>query len=115
MTRMMAVARTAARLQHDLRLGNLDARRDWGCAPVYVERVWRMLQADDPDDYVLPLGTSYSAKDFVVAVFTRAGLDWEEHVRFEPRKATAELGRTATTHTPQLAGLMVDADREALQ
>ena len=125
----MAVARIAAGLQHELHLGNLDARRDWGYAPEYVEGMWRMLQADQPDDYVLATGTSYSVKDFVVAAFTRAGLDWEEHVRFDPRylrptevddligdprKVTAELGWTATTHTPELAALMVDADREAL-
>jgi GDPmannose 4,6-dehydratase len=125
----MAVARIAAGLQDELHLGNLDARRDWGYAPEYVEGMWRMLQADEPDDYVLATGTSYSVGDFVRFAFEHAGLDWERHVRFDPRylrptevddligdptKATAQLGWTASTHTPELARLMLDADREAL-
>ena len=91
--------------------------------------MWRMLQADQPDDYVLATGTSYSVGDFVRFAFEHAGLDWEEHVRFDPRylrpnevddligdptKATEQLGWTATVHTPELARIMVDADRRAL-
>jgi len=125
----MAVARIAAGLQDELHLGNLDARRDWGYAPEYVEGMWRMLQVDEPDDYVLATGTSYSVGDFVRFAFEHAGLDWERHVRFDPRylrptevddligdatKAHDQLGWKATTHTPQLAALMVDADRAAL-
>jgi GDPmannose 4,6-dehydratase len=87
-----------------------------------------MLQADTPDDYVLATGTSYSVGDFVRFAFEHAGLDWHDHVRFDPRylrptevddligdasRATAQLGWTATTHTPELARLMVDADRAA--
>ena len=125
----MAVARIAAGLQTELHLGNLDARRDWGYAPEYVEGMWRMLQADEPDDYVLATGTSYSVGDFVRFAFEHAGLDWEEHVRFDPRylrptevddligdprKATEGLGWTAKVHTPELARIMRDADRELL-
>jgi GDPmannose 4,6-dehydratase len=123
----MAAARIAAGLQDELHLGNLDARRDWGYAPEYVEGMWRMLQADRPDDYVLATGTSYSVGDFVRFAFEHAGLDWQRHVRFDPRylrptevddligdatHAKAALGWEAQTHTPQLAHIMVDADRE---
>jgi GDPmannose 4,6-dehydratase len=125
----MAVARIAAGQQDELYLGNLDARRDWGYAPEYVEGMWRMLQADTPDDYCLATGTSYSVGDFVRVAFEHAGLDWERHVRFDPRylrpsevddligdasKAKLELGWEAKVHTPELAALMVDADRAAL-
>jgi len=125
----MAVARIAAGQQDELHLGNLDARRDWGYAPEYVEGMWRMLQADSPDDYCLATGTSYSVGDFVRVAFEHAGLDWERHVRFDPRylrpsevddligdasKAKAELGWEAKVHTPELARLMVDADRAAI-
>jgi GDPmannose 4,6-dehydratase len=125
----MAVARIAAGQQDELHLGNLDARRDWGYAPEYVEGMWRMLQADSPDDYCLATGTSYSVGDFVRVAFEHAGLDWERHVRFDPRylrpsevddligdasKAKRALGWEAKVHTPELARLMVDADRAAL-
>ena len=126
----MAVARIAEGQQDELHLGNLDARRDWGYAPEYVEGMWRMLQADSPDDYCLATGTSYSVGDFVRVAFEHAGLDWERHVRFDPRylrpsevddligdasKAKNELGWEAKVHTPELARLMVDADRAAVQ
>jgi GDPmannose 4,6-dehydratase len=125
----MAVARIAAGQQDELHLGNLDARRDWGYAPEYVEGMWRMLQDDTPDDYCLATGTSYSVGDFVRVAFEHAGLDWERHVRFDPRylrpsevddligdasKAKRALGWEAKVHTPELARLMVDADRAAL-
>ena len=125
----MAVARIAAGLQDELHLGNLDARRDWGYAPEYVEGMWRMLQADEPGDYVLATGTSYSVGDFVRFAFEQAGLDWERHVRFDPRylrpsevddlvgdasRAREVLGWTPEVLTPELARLMVDADRAAL-
>jgi GDPmannose 4,6-dehydratase len=125
----MAVARIAEGQQDELHLGNLDARRDWGYAPEYVEGMWRMLQADVPDDYCLATGTSYSVGDFVRFAFEHAGLDWERHVRFDPRylrpsevddligdasKAQRELGWVAKVHTPELARLMVEADRAAL-
>lgn len=120
-----AAARIALGLQDDLYLGNLDAVRDWGYAPEYVEAMWRMLNADEPDDYVIATGTSYSVRDFVRFSFEKLGLDWEKHVRFDPRylrptevdslignaeRARERLGWSATTLTPELAGLMVEAD-----
>ena len=122
-----AVARIAAGLQDELHLGNLEARRDWGYAPEYVEGMWRMLQVDTPSDYVLATGTSYSVGDFVRFAFDRAGLEWERHVRFDARylrptevdvlvgdatRAREQLGWSPEVLTPQLAALMVDADRE---
>jgi len=124
-----AVARIAEGLQDELHLGNLDARRDWGYAPEYVEGMWRMLQADEPADFVLATGTSYSVGDFVRLAFEHAGLDWERHVRFDPRylrptevddligdatRAKERLGWVAKVHTPELVRIMVDADRAAL-
>ena len=124
-----AVARIAAGLQSELYLGNLDARRDWGYAPEYTDAMWRMLQADEPADYVVATGTSYSVGDFVRMAFEHAGLDWEKHVKFDPRylrptevddligdasKAKELLGWQAQTYTPELVKIMVDADREKL-
>ena len=125
----MAVARIAAGLQDVLYLGNLDARRDWGYAPEYADAMWRMLQADEPADYVVATGTSYSVGDFVRMAFEHAGLDWEKHVKFDPRylrptevddligdatKAKDVLGWQAQTFTPELVKIMVDADREKI-
>ena len=125
----MAVARIAAGLQEDLYLGNLDARRDWGYAPEYTDAMWRMLQADEPNDYVVATGTSYSVGDFVRMAFEHAGLDWEKHVKFDPRylrptevddligdssRAKEILGWQAQTYTPELVRIMVDADRARL-
>ena len=124
-----AVARIAAGLQSELYLGNLDARRDWGYAPEYTDAMWRMLQADEPGDYVIATGTSYSVGDFVRMAFEHAGLDWEKHVKFDPRylrptevddligdasKAKELLGWQAQTYTPELVKIMVDADRAGL-
>ena len=124
-----AVARIAAGQQSELYLGNLDARRDWGYAPEFVEGMWRMLQADEPADYVLATGTSYSVRDFVELSFAHAGLDWERHVRLDPRylrptevddligdagRAKEQLGWEAKVHTPELVRIMVDADVAAL-
>ena len=125
----MAVARIAAGLQSELYLGNLDARRDWGYAPEYTDAMWRMLQADEPNDYVVATGTSYSVGDFVRMAFEHAGLDWEKHVKFDPRylrptevdgligdanRAKEVLGWQAQTYTPELVKIMVDADRARL-
>jgi GDPmannose 4,6-dehydratase len=124
-----AVARIEAGLDDCLYLGNLDAVRDWGYAKDYVEAMWLMLQADEPTDYVVATGTAYTVRDFVQFAFERAGLDWEEHVRFDERylrpsevdaligdasKAEAELGWKPTVLTPELARIMVDADRAAV-
>lgn len=125
-----AVARIKAGLDRDVYLGNLDAVRDWGYAPEYVEGMWRMLQADQPDDYVLATGEAYSVRDFVEAAFSHAGLDWTEHVKYDERylrptevdslvgdasKAERLVGWRPTVRTPELARIMVDADIAALQ
>ena len=124
-----AVARIHAGLQKELYLGNLDAVRDWGFAPEYVEGMWRMLQQDKPDDFVLATGTAWTVREFIEAAFARVGLDWNEHVRVDPRyyrpaevdaligdsgKATEQLGWRAATHTTELVNIMVDADVEAV-
>ncbi|ORL02465.1 GDP-mannose 4,6-dehydratase [Prescottella equi] len=125
-----AVARIKAGLQDSLYMGNLDAIRDWGYAPEYVEGMWRMLQANEPDDYVLATGTSTSVRDFLVDSFEHAGLDWQKYVRFDERylrptevdaligdasKAAEILGWKASVHPSELARIMVDADMQALE
>jgi GDPmannose 4,6-dehydratase len=120
-----AVARIAAGVQDELWMGNLEASRDWGYAKEYVEAMWLMLQSDQPQDYVVATGTSYSVRDFVQISFEHLGLDWEKYVKFDEgylrptevndligdaSKANQELGWTAKVHTPELARLMVDAD-----
>lgn len=79
-----AVGRIYHGLQQELVLGSLEARRDWGWAPDYVEAMWRMLQQDAPDDYVVATGHAHSVQDFVVLAFRIAGLDWRDHVRSDP-------------------------------
>ncbi|NPC97277.1 GDP-mannose 4,6-dehydratase [Nocardioides sp. zg-DK7169] len=125
-----AVARIKAGLESHVYLGNLDSVRDWGYAPEYVEGMWRMLQAEEPDDFVLATGGNFTVRDFVVTAFEHAGLDWEKHVRFDERylrptevdalvgdadKAHAKLGWKATVQTDELARIMVDADVAALE
>ena len=124
-----AVARIKLGLDQRLYLGNLDASRDWGYAPEYVEGMWRMLQHDTPADYVIATGTSYSVKDFVSLAFDHVGLDWEAYVDYDARyerptevdsligdasKANTELGWKAQVHVPELVRIMVDADLAAL-
>ncbi|MDH3706795.1 MAG: GDP-mannose 4,6-dehydratase [Acidimicrobiia bacterium] len=109
----------------ELRLGNLDAQRDWGFAADYVEGMWRMLQQDQPDDYVVCTGQTHSVREFCQLAFERVGLDYEQHVVideafFRPAevdllvgdhtKATREIGWTPTTSFEELVHLMVDAD-----
>jgi GDPmannose 4,6-dehydratase len=125
-----AVAAIAAGQQEHLYLGNLDAVRDWGYAPEYVEAMWRMLQQDEPDDFVIATGAPYSVREFAQFAFDHAGLDWERYVRFDGRylrpseadhlvgdasKAAAVLGWTPKVLTPELARIMVDADRTLLE
>ncbi|HVF04198.1 MAG TPA: GDP-mannose 4,6-dehydratase [Frankiaceae bacterium] len=125
-----AVARIAAGMQEKLYLGNLDAVRDWGYAPEYVEGMWRMLQQDSPADYVLATGHAMSVRDFAAAAFARVGLDAEQFVEIDPRyerpaevdaligdasKAERELGWQAQTYGSPLVDLMVDADVALLQ
>lgn len=80
-----AAARIKLGLQQTLYLGNLEAKRDWGFAGDYVEAMWRMLQADSPDDYVVATGEAYSVREFVESAFAYHGLDWQQHVKIEPR------------------------------
>jgi GDPmannose 4,6-dehydratase len=124
-----AVARIKHGLQERLYLGNLDAVRDWGYAPEYVEGMWRMLQAPSPSDYVLATGVGATVRDFTAAAFSAAGMSWEDHVEVDPNyyrpaevdrligdasKAKAELGWTASTHWRDLATLMTGADIDLL-
>ena len=121
----MAVARIKAGLQSEIWMGNLDSIRDWGYAPEYTEGMWGMLQADEPQDFVLATGSAYTIKDFLEFSFAHVGLSWEEFVRFDPKflrptevdeligdasKAEQILGWKAAVLPPELAQIMVDAD-----
>jgi GDPmannose 4,6-dehydratase len=125
-----ALARIKAGLQNDLYLGNLDAVRDWGYAPEYVEGMWRMLQVDQPDDYVLATGVGYTIRDFLDASFGHVDLDWQKYVHFDERylrptevnaligdatKARERLGWAPTVDGMKLAKIMVEADIAALE
>lgn len=125
-----AVARISAGLQDELFMGNLDAVRDWGYAPEYVEAMWRMLQHDEPLDFVVATNTSYTVKDFLEISFGHVGLDWQKYVKFDERYlrptevdsligdasfAEEKLGWKPSVLTPRLAQIMVDADIAALQ
>lgn len=120
-----AVARIRAGLQDRLYLGNLDAVRDWGYAPEYVEAMWRMLQHDEPTDYVVATGVPATVRQFVETAFAHAGLDWNEYVRYDPKyerpsevdaligdasRARETLGWRPTVLVEELARIMVDAD-----
>jgi GDPmannose 4,6-dehydratase len=126
----LAAARIALGQQQDLVLGNLDAVRDWGYAPEYVEGMWRMLQHDTPDDFVLATNTGYSVRDFLNFAFECVNIDWEKHVKFDQRymrpsevdaligdysKAAETLNWRPTTFAPELARKMVQADLKKLQ
>jgi GDPmannose 4,6-dehydratase len=125
-----AVARIAAGLQEKLYLGNLDAQRDWGYAPDYVEAMWLMLQADQPEDFVIATGETHSVRESVEIAFARQGLDWEEHVEIDPKyyrpsevdvllgdasKARDQLGWEPKVRFKELIELMVDADVAELE
>ena len=125
-----AVAQIQAGLQDKLYLGNLDARRDWGYAPEYVEAMWLMLQQDQPGDYVIATNETHSIREFLDAAFGHAGLDWRKHVEIDPRyyrpaevdlligdssKAKAKFGWEPKTKFAGLARLMVDADMALLK
>lgn len=120
-----AATRIKLGLQEKLYLGNLDARRDWGFAGDYVEAMWRMLQQDQPDDYVVATGVSFSIRDFLGMVFGSLELDWQKYVEIDPRylrpaevdhlegnstRAREILGWEPTTNIHQLVSLMVEAD-----
>ncbi len=123
-----AAARIKLGLDQTLYLGNLDARRDWGYAPEYVDAMWRMLQASEPQDFVIATGKTHSVREWLETAFARVGLDWQKHVQFDERylrptevdilcgdatKAREQLGWTATTDFVSLVHLMVDADLAA--
>jgi GDPmannose 4,6-dehydratase len=125
-----AVARIEAGVQDKLYLGNMDAIRDWGYAPEYVEGMWRMLQADEPQDYVLATGVGATVGQFVEAAFAAVGRNWVDHVVVDPSyfrpaevdyllgnplKAEQRLGWKAATLWPELAQLMVEADVKSVQ
>lgn len=120
-----AVARIALGLQDELRLGNLDARRDWGFAGDYVEAMWAMLQHPEPDDYVVCTGETHSVREFCSLAFAVVGLDWERYVVVDPEffrpaevdllvgdysKAERVLGWKPTTSFVDLVATMVQAD-----
>ena len=125
-----AVAAIKLGLQNDLYLGNMDAKRDWGYAPEYVEGMWRMLQADEPDDFVLATNETHTVKEFVQVAFDHVGLDWEKHVKYDaryerpaevdlligdPAKAKKKLGWEPKVRFKELVQIMVDADMEMLE
>jgi GDPmannose 4,6-dehydratase len=124
-----AVARIKAGLQDKLYLGNLDALRDWGYAPEFVEAMWRMLQHDEPQDFVIATGEQHSVKEFCEQAFAHAGLDWQAFVEIDPRyyrpaevdhlrgdasKAKRELGWEPKVRFEELVRIMVDADVQLL-
>jgi len=124
-----AVARIHRGLDDTLFLGNLDARRDWGFAGDYVDAMWRMLQRDTPDDYVVATGVTHSVRDFLEAAFGHVGRRWQDHVQVDPRylrpaevdalqgdasKARAALGWSPTVGFEELVRTMVEADLESL-
>jgi GDPmannose 4,6-dehydratase len=125
-----AVGRIVEGLQAELYLGNLDAKRDWGFARDYVEAMWLMLQQDQPDDYVIATGEAHSVREWVQTAFRRVGLDWDQHVRVDPRyfrptevdflqgdpsKATRLLGWRPSVSFTELVAMMVDYDVELAQ
>ena len=124
-----AVARIKLGLQQELRLGNLEAERDWGFAGDYVEGMWLMLQQDTPDDYVLATGETHSVRRFCEIAFGHVGLQWEDHVKTDekfmrpaevdlligdPKKAESKLGWKRRCSFEDLVTMMVDADLAAL-
>ncbi len=123
-----AVADILGGKDQKLYLGNLDARRDWGYAPEYVEAMWRMLQQPEPDDYVIATGETHSVREFVETAFAQVGLDWREHVEIDPRylrptevgelcgdasKAAAKLGWHPQTGFVQIVRIMLESDLAA--
>lgn len=120
-----AAARIKLGLEDSLFLGNLDARRDWGYAPEYVDAMWRMLQQDEATDYVVATGTDHSVKDFVRFAFETVDLDWQKYVKTDAAylrptevdslvgdssKAQTALSWTPTVHPQELARIMVGHD-----
>ncbi|MEZ5066692.1 MAG: GDP-mannose 4,6-dehydratase [bacterium] len=124
------VAKIALGRAEELRLGNLEARRDWGFAGDYVKAMWLMLQQEKPEDYVIATGETHSVREFAERAFARVGLDWEKYVVVDPAlyrpaevdqligdagKAREKLGWTPEVSFDELVNLMVDADVAALE
>jgi GDPmannose 4,6-dehydratase len=120
-----AVASIRKGLQKELRLGNLEAKRDWGFAGDYVRAMWLMLQQDTPDDYVVSTGETHSVRELIEVAFGHAGLDWQDYVKLDekflrpaevdlligsPAKAKQKLGWTPSVDFVGLVRMMVDAD-----
>ena len=120
-----AVARIKYGLQHELWLGNIEAKRDWGFAGDYVEGMWRILQHDKPDDFVLATGEMHTVREFLQEAFSYVGLNWEQYTRHDsrydrpsevdqlmgcPEKAERELGWTPKVTFKELVRMMMDAD-----
>lgn len=125
-----AVARIQCGLQRKLYIGNLDAKRDWGYAPEYVEAMWCMMQLDQPDDFVIATGETHTVRDFVQSAFDFVGLDWKNYVEIDPRyfrptevdilqgdssKARRVLGWEPKVKFHELVRIMVDADARLLR
>lgn len=123
-----AIAGILSGKQRYLHLGNLEAKRDWGYAPEYVETMWLMLQQEKPDDYVIGTGESHSVREFVEEAFAYVGSDWKQYVKVDPRyfrptevellladytKAKERLGWSPKVTFKELVRIMVDADLEA--
>jgi len=123
------VARIKLGLRDKLRMGNLDAKRDWGYAPDFVRAMWQMLQQDAPEDFVVATGQTHSVRDLLEVAFRHAGLDWEKHVevdaslirpaeveqlRGDAGKARRVLGWQPTVEFGEMIRMMVDADLERL-
>jgi GDPmannose 4,6-dehydratase len=125
-----AAARIKLGVQKKLKLGNLDARRDWGFAGDYVRAMWLMLQQPEPEDYVIATGQMHTVREVVQLAFARVGLDWKEHVETDPSllrpaevnelcgdatRARTQLGWTPKVGLPELVAMMVDADLERVR
>lgn len=125
-----AVARIKSGMQNKLYLGNLEAKRDWGYAPEYVEAMWLMLQQEAPDDFVIASGEAHTVREFAQKAFAHADLDWEKFVEIDPNyyrpaevdylmgdpsKAERVLGWRARTTFEELVKLMVEADVQLLE
>ena len=123
----MALARIKHGIQKKLYLGNLEAKRDWGFAGDYIGAMWRMLQEDKPDDYVIATGETHSVKEFLKEAFDYAKMDWKKHVEIDKKyfrptevnclignssKAYKKLGWKPKVKFKQLVRMMVDADME---
>ncbi len=125
------ISRAVSHIKHGLQkkvyLGNLDAKRDWGYAPEYVEAMWLMLQQEKPDDFVIATGETHTVREFLEESFSYAGLNWQDHVEFDerylrpaevdvlqgdPSKAKKILGWEPKTSFKELVRIMVDADME---